>query len=134
MLRMIQSISGFLDDLSARVRNALMTKDQELRNIKAQFAHNIEITEVLFDLMGKMRTLLSSYEQGQKQGLGLDSAFELAEAQLKLKNLGIDCDALRQENSHLREVLQTKHVKGEMDMSNCPLCGGEAVSAEGALG
>lgn len=112
---MIQSISSHWDDLPAKcatICNTLKTKDQELRNIHAQFVNNIEITEVLFELMGKMRTLLSSYEQEQKQGLDLESAFELADARLKLQSLKLDCDTLRQENSHLREALQIQHVNG----------------------
>ncbi|BCR83561.1 uncharacterized protein ACHE_10963S [Aspergillus chevalieri] len=112
---MHESNSGLWDDLPAKcasICNTLKTKDHELRNTHAQLVNNIEITEVLFELMWKMRTLLSSYEQEQKQGLDLESAFELAEARLKLQSLELDCDTLRQENSHLREVLQTQHVKG----------------------
>lgn len=84
-----------------------------MRKIKAELATNNGICEVLFNLVEKMRELLSLYDQGSAvlQRPGLESVLESAVAQLELQSSKIDCDALRQENSHLREALQIKKVK-----------------------
>lgn len=123
MLTIIQSISGFFENIPVQltiIHNALNAKERELskarlelRKIKAELATNNGICEVLFNLVEKMRELLSLYDQGSAvlQRPGLESVLESAVAQLELQSSKIDCDALRQENSHLREALQIKKVK-----------------------
>ena len=113
---------GLIPARPARItclRNAFKTKDQELyevrlemRNTHAELTTNNGITEVLFNLVGKMRMLLCLYNRDQEQGSALESALESAVAQLELQSLKIDYDALRQENGHLREVLRIKNAKG----------------------
>lgn len=84
-----------------------------MRKMEAELATNNGICEVLFNLVEKMRALLSLYDQGHAvlQRPDLESVLESAVAQLELQSSKIDCDALRQENSHLREALQIKNAK-----------------------
>lgn len=123
MLTIIQSISDFFHNIPVQlaiIHNVLNTKERELfkarlelGKIKAELATNNGICEVLFNLVEKMRALLSLYDQGHAvlQRPDLESVLESAVAQLELQSSKIDCDALRQENSHLRKALQIKNVK-----------------------
>ena len=99
-----------LDALNENHQELSQTK-RKLHNLHAELVTTNEITEVLFQLVGEMRTLLCMNNQDQGDINILESVVDSAAAQLSAQSLKMDCEALRDENSKLRDALRKETVK-----------------------
>ena len=99
-----------LDTLKENRQELSWTK-LKLHNLHAELVTTNEITEVLFHLVGEMRTLLCMNNQEQGDMKILESVIDSAAAQLSVQSLKMDCKALRHENSKLRDALQKETVR-----------------------